>query len=155
MEAARRATGDDVVRLAELAAALRAELEPMRGGDLWAATRAPVPPLTEHFAARLDAPDTLTLVGTIDAVVVGYASARVQALRDGRRLAVVDEVFVEPDARAVGVGECLLDAVVAWAAEQQCHGVDASALPGHRTAKNFFEAHGFTARLLVMHHDID
>ena len=31
-------------------------------------------------------------------------------------------------------------------------GIDATALPGNRATKNFFEAHGFTARLLVMHH---
>ena len=34
-------------------------------------------------------------------------------------------------------------------------GVDATALPGHRQAKNFFERAGFTARLLVMHHAVD
>ena len=30
--------------------------------------------------------------------------------------------------------------------------MDAMALPGHRSAKNFFEESGFTARKLVMHH---
>jgi GNAT superfamily N-acetyltransferase len=151
-EAARRAGDADVARVVELAELLVAELEPMRGGALWAATRGPVHPLAEHYAARVAALDALLLVGTIDEVVVGYASSRVDELRDGTRLAVVDEVYVEPEARAVGVGECLLDAVVAWAGEQRCTGVDAVALPGHRQAKNFFEAHGFTARLLVMHH---
>jgi len=29
---------------------------------------------------------------------------------------------------------------------------DARVSPGHRAAKNFFEAHGFSARLIVMHH---
>ena len=32
---------------------------------------------------------------------------------------------------------------------------DAMALPGHRATKNFFEAHGFTARALVMHRRLD
>jgi hypothetical protein len=30
---------------------------------------------------------------------------------------------------------------------------DAHVLPGHRLAKNFFEAGGFSARSIVMHHD--
>jgi hypothetical protein len=29
---------------------------------------------------------------------------------------------------------------------------DARVLPGHRLAKNFFEAGGFSARLIIMHH---
>ena len=36
-----------------------------------------------------------------------------------------------------------------------CVGIDAIALPGHRAAKNFFEAHGFTARALAMHHQLE
>ena len=42
--------------------------------------------------------------------------------------------------------------LVAWCEEQGCAGMDAMALPGHRSAKNFFEESGFTARKLVMHH---
>jgi hypothetical protein len=30
---------------------------------------------------------------------------------------------------------------------------DAHVLPGHRLAKNFFEAGGFSARSIIMHHD--
>jgi hypothetical protein len=30
---------------------------------------------------------------------------------------------------------------------------DAHVLPGHRMAKNFFEAGGFAARSIIMHHD--
>lgn len=150
MEGARRAVVGDVPRIVELAEELLAELVPLRGGDLWAASRGPEPPLAEHYAARIDRSDGLLLTGTIDDVVVGYATAHVERLRDGRRLAIVDEVYVEPAAREVGVGEALLDAAVSWAADEHCDGVDAVALPGHRQAKNFFEAHGFTARLLTM-----
>ena len=34
-------------------------------------------------------------------------------------------------------------------------GVDATALPGDRLTKNFFESNGFTARLLIMHRRLD
>ncbi len=58
---------------------------------------------------------------------------------------------MEDGARAVGVGESLIECVLAFTAEQRCVGVDALALPGHRAAKNFFEGSGFTARAIVMH----
>jgi len=151
MEAARPAHEADIARVVELAAELRAELVPMRGGELWAATLAAPEPLAQHYAALVAAPESTVIVGTIDEVVVGYGTARIDTLRDGTRLAVVAEVFVELEARAVGVGEALLDALCTWCDEQRCDGIDAVALPGHRAAKNFFEAHGFVARLLTMH----
>ena len=92
------------------------------------------------------------MVGTIDDVVIGYALARAEVLRDGTQLGVIDDLFVEEGARAVGVGEAMIGALVEWCGERGCRGIDAMALPGHRAAKNFFEESGFTARKLVMHH---
>ena len=65
------------------------------------------------------------------------------------------ELFVEPPARSIGVGESMTDALLALAAERRCIGVDALALPGHRATKNFFEDQGFTARALTMHRPLD
>jgi GNAT superfamily N-acetyltransferase len=127
----------------------------MKGGAVWAAREARAEPLTDGFRAALDDDGQRVVVGTIDAVVVGYGVARVEALRDGTRLGIVTDVFVEEGARAVGVGECILGALAAWCRERGCFGMDALALPGHRAAKNFFEEAGFTARKLVMHHRFD
>ncbi len=82
---------------------------------------------------------------------VGYAVGRVEVLRDGGRLAVVDELYVEPDAREVAVGEALMDDLLEWATAQGCFGIDALALPGNRATKNFFERYGLTARAIVVH----
>ena len=68
---------------------------------------------------------------------------------------MVDDIFVEEGARQVGVGEAMMADLVAWCREQGCVGMDAMALPGHRSTKNFFEESGFTARNLVMHHRLD
>ena len=86
------------------------------------------------------------LVGTLDDHVVGYGIVQIELLRDGTRLGVIDEIYVEPEARAVGVGELLVERLVAFCVEAGCAGVDAAALPGDRQAKNFFERAGFTAR---------
>ncbi len=61
---------------------------------------------------------------------------------------------MEPDAREVGVGEAVLARALEWATARGCIGVDAWALPGERATKNFFEAAGFTARLLVVHRSL-
>jgi GNAT superfamily N-acetyltransferase len=91
-------------------------------------------------------------VGTIDGEVIGYAAAHTDDVGDGLRLGVIDAIFVEEGARGVGVGEALMGELLAWCRERGCFGVDAAALPGHRSTKNFFEGSGFTARLLLMHH---
>ena len=151
MEAARAATAADIDRLVALALELRGELRVMRGGALWEVRESRVRPVAEMFAELLTRDDTIVLAGTIDDVVVGYGTLELETLRDGHRLAVIGDLYVEPDARAVGVGEAIATELVARATAAGCIGVDAFALPGHRATKNFFERAGFTARALVMH----
>ena len=151
-EEARPATPADASRLAELARTVRDEMAQLRGGPLFLAREARAEPLEASFTAEIADPRHLVLVGTIDDVALGYAAARVEELRTGDVLAVVTDLYVEPEARAVGVGECLMEAVLQWCKEQHATAVDTYALPGDRDTKNFFEMSGFTARLLVMHH---
>jgi GNAT superfamily N-acetyltransferase len=93
--------------------------------------------------------------GTIDDAVIGYAVARVEPLRTGVNLGVIEDIYVETEGRAIGVGEALMGAALEWFSAEGCKGVDAYALPGDRHTKNFFEGSGFSARLLVMHHRFD
>ncbi|HEX5614571.1 MAG TPA: GNAT family N-acetyltransferase [Acidimicrobiia bacterium] len=155
MEDARAARVDDVERLTVLARLLVDELAPMRGGEVWAARDARPEPLADGVRALLQRDDVRVVVGTIDDVPVGFGIVVVETLRDGRRLGRITELFVEPEARAVGVGERMLAELVRHCDERGCIGIDAAALPGHRATKNFFEGAGFTARLLVMHHPLD
>jgi hypothetical protein len=152
VERCRPARPDDLARVAELSRELFTELVPLRGGDLWAARDARPEPIESSFAPLLDDPDACVLVGTIDDVIVGFGVLLVEALPTGVNLGRITELFVEIPARSVGVGEAISDQLVAFAAERDCVGVDALALPGHRDTKNFFEEQGFTARMLVMHH---
>jgi GNAT superfamily N-acetyltransferase len=149
VEAARPAIAEDLPRLAQLVDQARLELGPMRGGRVFLAREAG--PDDRGLAAGLQDPRRAVWSGTIDGFVVGYAAAHHEDLRDGSRLGVIDTLFVEPEARSVGVGEALIGHALAWCATHGCAGVDASALPGNRATKNFFEESGFTARLLVMH----
>jgi GNAT superfamily N-acetyltransferase len=112
-------------------------------------------PYEDGLAVELGQPERIVLAGTIDEVVVGFASAGVIELRDGSRLAVIGDLFVELGARQVGVGEAMMDLLLDWSRDQGCAGLDATALPGNRHTKNFFETNGFTARLLVMYRSLD
>ena len=151
MEAARLATEDDVAALAELARAAIAELRETKGGEMWVRTAARPEPLEESLRAAIADPDQLLLAGTVDGVILGYGAARVERLRDGALLAVMDDIYVHPHARGVAVGEVVMDAALEWARGRGCIGIDSVALPGNRDTKNFFERFGLVARAIVVH----
>jgi ribosomal protein S18 acetylase RimI-like enzyme len=152
VEESRPASRGDLERVEELARELRGELGPMRGGDLWRERDAWPEPLAVTYAALLERDDALLVVGTIDGVVLGFGAVVVEELRDGRRLGVITDLYVELLAREVGVGDSMAADLLEFCRARGCLGVDATALPGHRATKNFFEAHGFAARALTMHH---
>jgi GNAT superfamily N-acetyltransferase len=145
VEAARRAAPEDAEQLAKLHADVLAELAAQeRGGRVFTSFDAP---------ATLDGLEVW--VGTYDDAVVGFGTGRTALLRDGGKLGIVDLLYVDPGARGVGVGEALMEELLAWFRSEGCFGVDTMALPGMRETKNFFEEQGFSARLLVVHHRFD
>jgi len=154
IEAARPAVDGDVRRIAELARAAIAELAATKGGTVWARREGRSEPLDESVRAQVVDNDSLAMVGTIDDVVIGYAIATVEVLSDGGRLARLTDLYVEPAGREVGVGELLLDSVLAWATEAGCFGIDSIALPGNRETKNFFESAGMVARAIIVHRSL-
>jgi GNAT superfamily N-acetyltransferase len=154
MEGARRATTQDLPTLERLAAEAVAELVPQRGGAMWARTVGRRAPYVEGFVHALDDPTAVVLCGTVDGSVVGYAVAHLDPLADDSLLAVIDDLYTEPGARTVGVGEVLLGEIVTWATERGAVGLDAIVLPGSRETKNFFETFGLRARALVVHREL-
>jgi ribosomal protein S18 acetylase RimI-like enzyme len=153
-EGCRLASPADAVRLAELAAAAFDELRPQRGGAVWSRREARARPPGASILAALDDPERLVVAGTIDEVIVGYGVVRREQLRTGEWLGVVEDLFVEPGAREVGIGEAMMGHLLSWCRAQGCAGIDALALPGNRAAKNFFERFGLTARAIVVHRDL-
>jgi GNAT superfamily N-acetyltransferase len=147
VESARPATSDDRARLGELVAAARAELVDQRGGLLHLLRDVRAIADDDRLLERSEC----VVVGEYDDVVVGYAALHVERLSDGTDLAVLDDIYVEPEAREVGVGDVVMRAVLEWCRNRRCRGVDAVALPGNRAMKNFFERFGLTARAIVVH----
>lgn len=120
-----------------------------RGGALFRrSTRISAP--QDRIDSALHDPLLLLLAAALDDHVAGFAIAKV---RDS--IGVIDELYVEPEARELGLGEELLQGVLDWCRGRQCTGVDIAVLPGDRNMKNLCERMGLKARVLVMHQQLD
>lgn len=155
---ARAAEPADLERLEELGRAAAEVVATQRGGPLHLLREA-APATRAGFVAAMEAEHRLVLVGTIGPIdgaeaVVGFLVASVVQLAGSAPVAEVEALYVEPGAREVGVGEQLLGAAVGWAEGRGCRGIDAWALPGDRSTKNFFETFGLTARAILVHRDL-
>jgi GNAT superfamily N-acetyltransferase len=153
-EGCRPATPEDVPRLAELVGQAIEELRLIRGGEVWARRSARAEPFAPELARQVDDPDAHVVVGTLDGTVMGYGVARLERLHDGGLLGVVDDLYTEPGCREVGIGELMMETLVAWCRDRGCFGVDSLALPGDRHTKNFFESFGLVARAIVVHRSL-
>ena len=111
-------------------------------------------PVEEAFKRLIEDPQALVYVGEIDGVPLGFIVVRSEQLlpQAGERVASVRLLFTEEEAREVGVAGAMLEAAVDEMRGRGHTLFDAHVLPGHRLAKNFFEAAGFSARSIVMHH---
>lgn len=154
-EAARLATEGDTDQILILARQAFVELSAQRGGVVWSRYNARVEPIehgiVESIAESACGGQRLVAAGTIDGVVVGFAVVSDVTMADGGHLGLIRDLYVEPEARGVGVGEALMDLILEWAAGRGCFGVDSIALPGDRATKNFFESFGLVARAIVVH----
>ena len=150
-EAARTAQEADIPYVVALAGAAIEEKLGQKGGALWARREGRPAPQEAALRSALGSSDHEVAVGTLDAVVVGYGVVRLEKLVDGGLLGVIDDIYVDPGARAVGVGETLMNHLIDWCRARGCFGVDSLALPGDRETKNFFESFGLVARAIVVH----
>lgn len=150
-EAARPATDVDLGELVRLAEQALASIPTQRGGDVVALRDLRAHPVAPSLRSALHDPDALVLVGTWHDVPVGYLVAHLERLRDRSTVAVIEDLWVEPEARGVAVGEVMFETALAWARDAGCRGIDAMALPGDRETKNFFERFGLVARAIVVH----
>jgi GNAT superfamily N-acetyltransferase len=148
---ARSAGAADLAPLVVLAEAARAAVAEVRGGPLLARHEAQRHPLAEWLGEVLASPGWHAAVATLDGVVLGYAAVESRTLADGGRLGIIHDLYVDPGARGVGLGEALMAEVERWCTERGCLGLDSVALPGDRATKNFFEANGMVARAIVVH----
>ena len=97
---------------------------------------------------------THTVAGLLNDIVVGVASVR-RDRGDGITVAMIDELFVHPQARGVGVGAAMLETIQAWAIDAGCTHIESQVLPGNREAKNFFERMGLVTRKMRVSRELE
>ena len=146
---ARPAVEADLPTLATLVADGIAATADQRGAELWRLEWAPRPPLEASLRKRLNDAASGTLVGGFDDHALGVLLLDRRQIVRGPAIARITFVFVEPEARHIGIGEALIDAAATWARATGCTGLDGLALPGDRHVKNLYERSGMTARELT------
>ncbi|MCH8985253.1 MAG: GNAT family N-acetyltransferase [Acidobacteria bacterium] len=148
----RNATLDDLDELIDLFAMLEREQSDLR--PLWRYANGLGEPAATSLAAMIVDGEHELYVAEVCGAVVGFLEALTEDLlpqAGGERVGVVRMIFTLEGMRGVGIGHALLDHALDEFRQAGIHLFDALVSPGHRSAKNFFEAHGFKARLIVMH----
>lgn len=151
---ARLATLDDVPVLVDMYRDLEKEMLDLH--TMWPLADGLAEPVDDSFRHALEDDETLVVIGSVLDYPFGFLVARVESIlpqAGGEEIGSIRLVFVELEARQVAVGEAMRDLAMDLLREQGISKFDAHVLPGHRLAKNFFEAGGFSARSIVMHHD--
>lgn len=151
---ARHANHADVDALGEMYRALEKEMVALH--PMWPLADGLAEPIKDAFVHAIDDDGAFVLLGEIDGYPLGFMFARVEGLlpqANGELVGSIRIVYVDIEAREVGVGEVMRDTLLDELRARGISKFDAHVLPGHRLAKNFFESGGFSARSIVMHHD--
>ena len=153
---ARVAGTEDVPSLLRLYRGLETEMTTLH--PMWPLADGLAEPVESSFEALLADPDAIVVIGEIDGYPFGFTAARVEEMlpqAQDEKVGSIRLIYVEPEAREIALGEEMRDVVIDLLRRRGISKFDAHVLPGHRLAKNFFEAGGFSARAIVMYHDDD
>ena len=151
---ARLAGSDDISSLLRLYRALEVEMTAIH--PMWPLADGLPEPVEQSLSLLLEDPEAILALGELDGYPFGFVLACIQEIlpqAGPERIGSIRLVYVEPEAREVALGETIRDFVMNRLRERGITKFDAHVLPGHRLAKNFFEAGGFSARSIIMHHD--
>ena len=151
---ARTAEVADVAALVDLYRMLEDEMTALH--PMWPLADGLAEPVESSLEEAITDPEAQVWIGEVEGVPFGFLLARVEELlpqAGGGRVGSIRLVFSHPDAREVGLAEAMREAAMEEFRRRRISRFDAHVLPGHRLAKNFFEAGGFSARSIIMHHD--
>ena len=137
-ESARYANQADLHTFKNLFEESRKEASTYKASDIWLANEALRGPPEVIFQDFLSSDCKTLLIGEFDAYPVGFMLIQLFPL-DNNLLARVEEVYVDSEARKVGVGEHMMDEAIKWAKDQGASQILGRTFPGDRHTKNFFE----------------
>jgi GNAT superfamily N-acetyltransferase len=129
----RRASAEDAPVVATLLDAFNREFETPTPGVPW---------LSARLRDLLTGPDVVVLLVGEPAVGVAVISFRLNVWYAGP-VALLDELYVEPDYRRNRLGHALLEAACAYARERGSEVLEINVDGEDVDARRFYEAHGF------------
>jgi ribosomal protein S18 acetylase RimI-like enzyme len=151
---ARIAGPEDLPTLVGLYRGLEEEMTALH--PMWPLADGLAEPVETSFRDLLEDQESIVVIGELDDYPLGFSWARVEQIlpqAGGAEVGSIRLIYVDPEAREVAIGEEMRDYVMDMLRKRGISRFDAHVLPGHRLAKNFFEAGGFSARSITMHHD--
>ncbi|MDH3731403.1 MAG: GNAT family N-acetyltransferase [Acidimicrobiia bacterium] len=150
---ARLATPSDVDVLVSLYRQLEEEQTALK--DMWPLADGLAEPIEDSVRRAIDDAEAVVVIGEAEEVPFGFVLARIQELlpqAGATKVGAIRLIFTEHEARGVGIGETMIGFTLDELRRRGLERFDAHVLPGHRHAKNFFEASGFAARSIIMYH---
>jgi ribosomal protein S18 acetylase RimI-like enzyme len=151
---ARIAGPEDLPALVGLYRGLEQEMTALH--PMWPLADGLAEPVETSLRGLLGDQESIVVIGELDGYPLGFSWARVEQIlpqAGGAEVGSIRLIYVDPEAREVAIGEEMRDYVMDLLRKRGISRFDAHVLPGHRLAKNFFEAGGFSARSITMHHD--
>lgn len=151
---ARLAGESDLETLEDLYRGLEREMTALHA--MWPLADGLDEPVAESLREAIDSDRTVLVVGEVEGYPFGFLLARVEPLlaqAEDEQIGAIRLIYVDDGAREVALGETMRGLALGILRDRGITKFDAHVLPGHRLAKNFFEAGGFAARSIVMHHD--
>jgi ribosomal protein S18 acetylase RimI-like enzyme len=109
----------------------------------------------EYCMALLDSDDNLVLLARDGDVVVGHLVGRLNGPGSVHpiRVAELESIHVYPEHRGAGVGDRLVTAFFAWAADKGAQRASVTAYLANEGAQRFYARHGFLPRSVVLDRD--
>ncbi len=152
-ESSRFAEVDDAVVFINLFDSARSSLDEVKGAKLWKALESTGDNGSAIFQEYLDDDDKVIVLGEYDHYPFGYILLDLQQV-ETKIASNIQEVFVDIEARNVGLGETMMSLAIDWSRNRGASLLLGRTFPGDRSTKNFFERHHVTARLIEVSTDI-
>ena len=99
--------------------------------------------LADRLRKLLGTGETLAVLGGEPAVGVGLVTLRRNVWYEGP-VALLDELYVEPDRRGRGLGSAMLDLIVSTCRQRDVELIEINVDEGDVDAQRFYERHGFS-----------
>lgn len=139
----RSASVDDVLAIEDLANEARLEIAQFRGHEHLLADSIST---HQQWLLEITSSKNIVLTAWNSMTIVGYAKGDIDV---AGAICTISHVFVDPQARQLGIGAGLVGELARIAKIRGCQTLDAVALPGDRKMKNLYERIGMPARLLI------